>query len=78
MNKNEREDAANFIILHAYIAASMSDGSDEMTDFEMLDQVQQDALMNVQRLVCKSLNVKPEDFSLIGTEDIFAYRDSAG
>ena len=48
MDKKEREDAANFIILHAYTAASMSDGSDEMTDFEMLDQVQQDALMKVQ------------------------------
>tara|TARA_R110000803_G_scaffold39641_2_gene85538 strand:+ start:15821 stop:16057 length:237 start_codon:yes stop_codon:yes gene_type:complete len=78
MDKKEREDAANFIILHAYTAASMSDGSDEMTDFEMLDQVQQDALMKVQRLVCKALDVRPEDFSLIGTEDIFAYRDIVG
>jgi len=73
MDKDERGDFANFILLHAYTAASMSDGSDDMVDFEMLDQVKQDSLMALQRYVCKKLDVKPEDFSTIGSEDIFTY-----
>jgi len=44
-----------------------------MVDFEMLDQVKQDSLMALQRYVCKKLDVKPEDFSTIGSEDIFTY-----
>jgi hypothetical protein len=68
MEKKDKCDLANFALLHAYTAASMYDGSDDMIDFEMLDQVKQNSLMELQKLLCRSLDIKPEDFSLIGSE----------
>jgi hypothetical protein len=73
MDKKEREDFANFTVLQAYSAAASRDGEEDMIEFEMLDEIQQEILIKLQRNVCNELDVKPEDFSVHGTNDIFIY-----
>jgi hypothetical protein len=64
MDKQERCDLAHFATLLAFAAASMKDGSDDMTPFEMLDQVQQEHLLKLQATLCRRLDLVPADFSV--------------
>ena len=70
MDKQEKCDLAHFATLLAFAAASMKDGSDEMTPFEMLDQIQQEQLLKLQALLCKDLGLVPADFS-VNSDNVF-------
>ena len=52
---------------------SLDPFTDEEIYYENMPQRAREELMVLQKYVCKTLDVKPEDFSSIGSDDVFIY-----
>ena len=55
------------------IVGLLTDDPDEEIYYENMPQRAREELMVLQKYVCKTLDVKPEDFSSIGSDDRFIY-----
>jgi|TARA_R110000824_G_C15164100_1_gene672201 hypothetical protein len=75
MNEQQKHDFAFQIIERAYfsVQSALTDDPDEEIYYENMPERATEELMQLQKYVCKTLDVKPEDFSSIGSDDVFIY-----
>jgi hypothetical protein len=75
MNEQQKHDFAFQIIERAYfsVQSALTDDPNEEIYYENMPEKSREELMQLQKYVCKTLNVKPEDFSSIGSDDVFIY-----
>ena len=55
------------------VQSALTDDPDEEIYYENMPERATEELMQLQKYVCKTLDVKPEDFSSIGSDDVFIY-----
>mgnify|MGYP003649472759 FL=1 len=75
MNEQQKHDFAFQILERAYfsVQSALTDDPDEEIYYENMPERATEELMQLQKYVCKTLDVKPEDFSSIGSDDVFIY-----
>ena len=75
MDKDQKHEFAFRVIEGAYfsVQSALTDDPDEEIYYENMPERAREELMVLQKYVCKTLDVKPEDFSSIGSDDRFIY-----